>query len=108
MSCCRGGARGSLWGIGGGCLGGGSGGGGNGIVLELSFIPEPLMELDSEGVASDWSLLGFGANPGGGGGGGSIPVALSDSFKRMPSVTVFLSFSISFPAVPGGAGCVGR
>lgn len=32
------------------------------------------MELDSEGVTSDWSFLGFAANPGGGGGGGSILV----------------------------------
>lgn len=49
---CREEARGSLWGIGGGCLGGGDGGG-NGIVFELSLMPEPLIGIASDGVASN-------------------------------------------------------
>lgn len=99
MSDCKGWARGSLWGIGGG--------GGNGIVLEFSLMPEPLLPLDSL-EASDCSFNPFGAKPGGGGGGGIAVVARSDSFKWRLSVVVTLFLSISLPPVPGVGGCVGR
>lgn len=67
MSACKGCMKGSLWGIGGGCLGGS---GSRGAILELSFEPEALNALDSDDVASDGRFADFGSSPGGGGGGG--------------------------------------